>query len=119
MKYFRYLRKKIEFSFPDGASGPNLVQSETLPYEGEILYIQQRNGANTNSRTAQLQIADGDGYVLWDGGAKAANNVFSHEFATTRRCLTADNRLQCTISGDPGEGGYQVVAVLYLWGRDG
>lgn len=119
MKPRRWIRKLATFEFANGAAGANLVQSETLALEGEILHIHQRNGANTGTQTAQLTIEDVDGYQIWDGTAKAHNANYDHEFVAARRVLAEKNTLKCTISGDPGTGGYTVEAVIYLFGRDG
>jgi len=120
MKFMRHHRKRFTFTFPNGASGPGLIQSVSLPYEGELLWIHQRNGANTNNQTAQLTLEDNDGYQIFDGGAKAANGVYNHEFGVTiRRILSGGNILKCTISGDPGSGGYVIEAVVYFIGIDG
>jgi len=120
MKYERYHRKRFTFTFPSGASGGGLIQSVPLPYEGELLWIHQRNGANTNNRTAQLTLEDDDGFQIFDGTAKAANGNYDHEFGVTiRRILAGRNTLKCTISGDPGASGYVIEAVVYFIGRDG
>jgi hypothetical protein len=120
MKPKRWLRKKVVFDFPNGAAGDALVQSAPIYLEGEILHIQQRNGANDGARTAQLTLEDEDNYQIFDGTAKAANTVSSHEFGVSiRRILSGKNTLKCTISGDPGASGYEVTAVVYLVGRDG
>lgn len=119
MKDFRHHRKKFTFVFPAGAAGGALTQAVYLPYEGELLWIHQRNGANANNRTAQLTLEDGDGYQIFDGTAKAANANYNHEFGVTiRRILTGANVLKCTISGDPGAGGYTIVAVVHYIGVD-
>jgi len=86
--------------------------------EGDIFHIHQRNGSNTGTRTAQLTIEDEDGYQIWDGTAKAHNANYDHEFDETFRVLKNKNTVKCTISGDPGTGGYTVVAVLYVQGHD-
>lgn len=120
MKPERYLRKNVTFNFLDGAAGAGLIQSEELGLEGELLWIHQRNSDNTGNRTAQLTLEDGDGYQIWDGTAKAENANYDHEFGVTiRRILSGYNVLKCTISGDPGASGYEVVAVVHLKGRDG
>lgn len=119
MKDIRYHRKKFIFVFMAGVGGQDLIQEVYLPYEGELLWIHQRNSANTNNRTAQLTIEDGDGYQIFDGTAKAANGIYNHEFGVSvRRILTGGNFLKCTISGDPGIGGYTVVAVVHYLGID-
>jgi hypothetical protein len=119
MKPLRYLRKKVVFTFPNGAAGAALIQSEVLALEGEILNIHQVNKTNTNARAAQLVLTDEDDYQLWDGTAKAHNANFDFEFGvTTRRILSGRNTLKCTISGDPGASEYEVAAVIYLKGRD-
>ena len=86
--------------------------------EGEILHIQQVNGVNTNSRTAQLTLEDIDGNEIWDGSAQAHNATHDHEFVATRRVMAEKNTLKCTISGDPGTGGYSIDAIIYLQGID-
>ena len=120
MKPKRWFREDITFTFASGASGADLVQSENLDkYEGEILHIHQRNSDNAGNRTAQLTIEDMDGYEIWDGTAKNDNANYDHEFVSARRVLSGRETLKCTISGDPGAGGYTVVAVIWLYGRDG
>jgi len=120
MKPKRWLRKKVTFTFANGAAGAGLIQSEALSLEGEILHIHQRNGANTNAQTAQLTLEDQDDFQMWDGTAKAENANYDHEFGVTiRRILSGKNTLKCTISGDPGASGYTVTAVIYFVGRDG
>jgi len=44
MKAKRYFRKKITFTFANGAAGAGLIQSEVIHYEGEMLNILQVNG---------------------------------------------------------------------------
>lgn len=116
----RWHRKKFTFTFANGASGDDLVQSKILTLEGELLWIHQRNSDNTGNRTAQLTIEDEDGYQIFDGTAKAENANYDHEFGVTiRRILKNKNTLKCTISGDPGASGYEVTAVLHFYGIDG
>jgi hypothetical protein len=113
----RWIRKRVTFTFANGAAGANLVQSEVMTLEGELLHIHQVNGDNTGNRTAQLTLEDVDSIQMWDGTAKAENASYDHEFGVTiRRILAQKNTLKCTISGDPGAGGYTVDAVLYLVG---
>lgn len=120
MKPLRHLRKRVTFTFPNGAAGGALVQSQALALEGEILNIHQVNGINTNARTAQLTLEDKDSFQIFDGTAKAHNASHDHEFGVTiRRVLSGDNTLKCTISGDPGVSGYTVDAIIHLFGRDG
>jgi hypothetical protein len=119
MKPLGYLRKKVVFTFPNGAAGADLIQSEVLALEGEILNIHQVNESNTNARTAKLVLTDEDAYELFDGTAKAHNANYDFEFGvTTRRILSGKNTLICTISGDPGVSEYEVAAVIYFKGRD-
>jgi hypothetical protein len=116
----RYIRKRVTFTFASGASGAGLVQSSVLPLEGEILHIHQRNSNNANNVTAQLTLEDVEGFQTWDGTAKADNTIFNHEFGVSiRRILAGYGVLKCTISGEPGEGGFTVDAVVYLIGRAG
>lgn len=117
MKPKRWYREEVAFTFANGAAGADLVQSQALHYEGEILHIHQRNGANTGTRTAQLTVEDEDSFQIWDGTAKAHNANHNHEFVAARRVLTGKNTLKCTISGDPGAGGYAVTAVIFVYGR--
>lgn len=120
MKYERYHRKRYTFTFPNGATGGGLVQSVPLPFEGELLWIHQRNSDNTNNRTAQLTLEDDDGFQIFDGTARADNGNYDHEFGVSiRRILSGRNTLKCTISGDPGASGYVIEAVVYFVGRDG
>jgi hypothetical protein len=120
MKPKRWLRKKYTFEFANGAAGGDLVQSQLIHLEGELLWIHQRNSDNPGNRTAQLTLEDEDGFQMFDGTAKADNANYDHEFGVTiRRILSGRNTLKCTISGDPGAGGYTVTAVVYLVGRDG
>jgi len=119
MKPERYLRKKVVFTFANGAAGADLIQSSVLALEGELLWIHQINSLNTGARTAQLTIEDEDNYQMFDGTAKAHNNNYDFEFGVLiRRILSGKNTLKCTISGDPGATGYIVTAVLYFKGRD-
>lgn len=122
MKPKRWIRKRVTFEFANGAAGAGLVQSEILALEGELLWIHQRNGNNAGNRTAQLTLEDVDGFQSFDGTAKAKSTNVDHEFGVTiRRILPSSGNtiLKCTISGDPGVGGYTVDAVVYLYGRDG
>ena len=119
MRPKRWNRKKVEFAFLNGAAGAGLIDSETVHYEGDIRYIKQVNGSNAGTRTAQLTIEDEDSVQIWDGTAKAHNASYDHEFINTNRVLTGKNTLKCTVSGDPGVGGYTVTAYLYLYGREG
>jgi len=120
MKPKRWIRKRVTFTFANGAAGAGLIQSAALPLEGELLWINQRNGANVGAATAQLTIEDVDSFQIFDGTAKANNTVFNHEFGVTiRRIIPGYATLKCTISGDPGAGGYVIEAVVYLIGRDG
>jgi hypothetical protein len=110
----------VTFTFANGAAGADLVQNVVLPLEGELLWIHQRNGDNAGNRTAQLTLEDIDGFQFFDGTAKAKSTNFDHEFGVTiRRILAGFATLKCTISGDPGAGGYTVEAIVYLFGRDG
>lgn len=119
MKPLRYIRKKVTFVFADGAVGAGLIQSSVLALEGELLWIHQRNGLNTGTRTAQLTLEDEDSYQMFDGTAKVHNANYDFEFGVViRRILSGKNTLKCTISGDPGATGYTVTAVLYFKGRD-
>lgn len=120
MKAKRYFRKKVTFTFANGAAGTGLIQSEVIHYEGEILNILQVNGLNTGTRTAQITIEDAAGNMIFDGTAKAHNASHNHEFGVvTRRILDGRNTVKCTISGDPGAGGYVVTAYVSLIGYDG
>ena len=120
MKPKRWIRKRVTFTFANGAAGAGLIQSAALPLEGELLWIHQRNADNTGNRTAKLTIEDVDGFQIFDGTAKAENANFDHEFGVTiRRILPGYATLKCTISGDPGAGGYVIEAIVYLIGRDG
>ncbi|MFA5381958.1 MAG: hypothetical protein WC356_02245 [Candidatus Micrarchaeia archaeon] len=115
MEGTRWIRKRVTFNFANGAAGADLIQSESLVLEGEILHIHQRNSDNTGNRTAQLTLEDVDGFQMWDGTAKAENANYDHEFGVTiRRILSELNTLKCTISGDPGASGYTVEAIVYL-----
>jgi hypothetical protein len=120
MKPKRWLRKKYVFHFANGAAGAGLVQSKDICLEGELLWIHQRNSANTGNRTAQITMEDEDAFQMFDGTAKAHTTNFDHEFGVTiRRILTGKNALKCTISGDPGASGYTVTVVVYFIGWDG
>lgn len=120
MKPKRWIRKRVTFSFANGAAGAGLIQSEVLPLEGELLWIHQRNADNVGNRTAQLTIEDVDGFQIFDGTAKAENANHDHEFGVAiRRILPGYATLKATISGDPGAGGYVIEAIVYLIGRDG
>jgi hypothetical protein len=115
MKNLRWVRKKVVFNFLNGAVGTDLIQSESMAYEGELLWIHQINGSNIGTKTAQLTLEDRDSIEYFDGTAKAHNASYDFEFGVTiRRILSGDDTLKCTISGDPGVGGYEVTAVLYF-----
>jgi len=88
-----------------------------LAIEGELIHIIQSNGANTNGVTAQLTIEDYGGYEIWDGTAKAHDAQHSHEFVSARRVLVNLSTLKCTISADPGTGGFEVNVILFIYGK--
>jgi len=113
-----YVEKRVTFTFANGAAGADLEQTEILHMEGEVVHIHQINGSNAGAVTAQLELEDQDGNQLWDGTAKAHNAAYHHEFVATPRFLVLKNTLRCTISGDPGVGGFEVEAVIYLRGID-
>ena len=120
MKQKHWIRKRVTFTFANGANGAGLIQPEVLPLEGELLHIYQENKANVGAATAQLTIEDVDGFQIFDGTAKAQSTKTDHEFGVAiRRILPGYATLKCTISGDPGAGGYVIEAIIYLIGRDG
>ena len=120
MQPLRHLKRKVTFWFANGAAGDGLVQTQGLPFEGEILNIHQVNSSNTGTRTAKLEIVDASGIVIFDGTAKAHNASHDHEFGVTiRRVLAGNDTVRCTIAGDPGASGYRVDAVVSFFGREG
>jgi hypothetical protein len=120
MKPLGHLKKKITFTFLNGAAGAGLIQSQVVPLAGEILNIHQVNIDATNPVTAKLEIVDEFGITIFDGTAKNENGAYDHEFGvTTRRILGGGDALRCTLSGDPGATGYTCDAVISLFGRDG
>lgn len=120
MKEERVLRIKEVFTFVNGAAGADLTQERGLYCNGEIIQIHQRNGLNTNARTAQLILLDEDGYQMWDGTAKAHNANHDFEFGVSiRRLLSGKDTLRCVLSGDPGASGAVVTVVIRPYGRDG
>lgn len=121
MRPLHYIKKKFTFTFANGATGADLIQSQAMSLEGELLNIHQINGSNTGTRTAKLEVIDDtDAFTLFDGTAKAHNASYEHEFGVTiRRILAGANSLRCTISGDPGASGYVINAIITLFGRDG
>lgn len=120
MKPLGHFKKPITFTFPNGAAGADLIQSESMPWVGELLNIHQVNINATNPVTAQLEVVDEWGFVIFDGTAKNENGEYDHEFGvTTRRILNGGDSLRCTLSGDPGATGYTVDVIVSLFGRDG
>jgi hypothetical protein len=120
MKPLGHLKKHILFTFANGAAGADLIQSNPLPWVGELLNIHQVNINATNPVTAKLEIVDEFGFAIFDGAAKNENGAYDHEFgATIRRILGGGDSLRCTLSGDPGATGYTVDAIVSLFGRDG
>ena len=116
----RWHRKKYVFYFLNGAAGADLIQAKDICLEGELLWIHQRNSANTGNRTAQLTMEDQDGFQMFDGTAKAHTTNNDHEFGVTiRRILSGKNTLKVTISGDPGATGYTITVVVYYYGLPG
>ena len=120
MKPLRHFKKHILFTFANGAAGADLIQSKLMPWVGELLNIHQVNINATNPVTAQLEIVDEFGFTIFDGTAKNENGAYDHEMGVTiRRILGGGDSLRCTLSGDPGVSGYQVDAVISVFGRDG
>jgi hypothetical protein len=120
MKPLGHFKKKVTFTFANGAAGADLIQSKPLPLMGEILNIHQVNINATNPVTAKLEIVDEFGFTIFDGTAKNENGDYDHEFGVTiRRILGGGDSIRCTLSGDPGVSGYTVDAITSLFGRDG
>ena len=120
MQPLRHLKKLVTFWFANGAAAGGLIQTTSLPFEGELLNIHQINSSNTGARTAKLEIIDSFGITLFDGTAKAHNASYDHEFGVTiRRVLDGNDTIRCTIAGDPGASGYRVDAVVSFFGRAG
>jgi hypothetical protein len=113
----QHYRRTVTFLFPNGAAGATLIQSEGLPFTGQINHIRQVNINATNPVTAQLEIVDSHGVAIFDGTAKAEAASHDHEFVATPRILDGEDTLRCTLSGDPGATGYKVDAVISCFGR--
>jgi hypothetical protein len=118
MQILKHYRRTVTFLFANGAAGADLIQSEALPFTGQINHIRQVNLDATNPVTAKLEIVDSHGVVIFDGTAKAEAASHDHEFVTTPRILDGEDTLRCTLSGDPGATGYKVDAVISLFGRE-
>lgn len=117
MQVLQHYRKTVTFVFASGAAGAGLIQSKSLPFTGQLNHLRQVNIDATNPVTAQLEIVDSLGVVIWDGTAKSEAASHDHEFVTTPRILDGNDTLRCTLSGDPGATGYKCDAVISLFGR--
>lgn len=117
MRNLSHYHKQFTFRFADGAAGAGLVKSVGAPCAGEILHIRQVNSNASNAVTATITIVNEFGVTVFDGGAKARNAGYDHEFSN-RRILAGNDQVVCTISGDPGASGYEIEVVFDLYGRD-
>ena len=118
MQRLKHYRRHVTFLFANGVAGATLIQSQALPFTGQILHIRQVNIDATNPVTAKLEIVDSLGVTIYDGTARAEAASFDLEFVTTPRILDGGDTLRCTLSGDPGATGYKCDAVISLFGRN-
>jgi hypothetical protein len=119
MKQKSWFRKKLTFTFANGAIEDDLIQEKSLACMGEMCHLTQIIDDNTNGVTAQLEILDPDNPNMYDFTAKAHNAQYDFDMldgTIPRLILTGDASIRCTIGGDPGTSGTVVTVIAYVFG---